>query len=175
MQITQTTVRTLLAATATAALLLGAATTSLAQSANDPTGEAPIGIEEKSDAKGPSLTGVLVVEFANSDGVSADGARITVRLRRGSMVATFFGILAGPLDFETEEQRAMLQDAILNQPDLREGVLGTFFPGDCGSLGDQCPTVALLLKKADEFGLTDDGVSNQIVILDVTVATSVPL
>jgi len=169
------TTRRLFTLVAGTALLMTAATTSQAQSANDPTGEPPIGIEEKSEAKGPSLTGVLSAEFLDSTGISASSARIVVRLRRGSMLATVFGELPGPLVFDTDEEKTQLQTDILNLPALREGILGNFFPGDCGNAGDMCPTVELLLKKADEFGLTDDGVANQIVIMDVTVATSVPL
>ena len=161
------------AALATLLLTLGFATTSSAQSAADPTGEAPIGIESKSAAKGPSLAGVLSVKLVNSDGVRADSAELVVRLRRGSLLKAFHAPLPGPLFFDTDAEKAQLQADVLGA--FRNAVLGFFFADGCGQLGTNCPNVELLLKQADEFGLTDDGVANQFVIMDVVVATSEPL
>jgi len=144
-----------------------------AQSAADPTGEPPIGIEEKPGARGPALTGVLGLVLVNSNGLAADRAEIVVRLRRGRMLLTFFAPLAGPLFFDTDEEKAQLQADVLEA--VRDDVLGGFFADSCGRIGDQCPWVDLVLKKADEFGLTDDGTTNQYVFMDVTVATTEPL
>jgi len=166
------TIRNLAHALPAAAMLLALATPVWAQSAADPTGTAPIGIESKSDAKGPALAGVLVVKLVNSNGSMADSADMVLRLRRGSMLQTFFASLAGPIEFETDEQKAVLQDDVLDA--FREDVLGGFFSDDCGRFGTGCPDVDIVLKKADEFGLTDDGV-NQYAVLDVVVATTEPL
>jgi len=162
-----------MAVLAAALLATGFATTASAQSAADPSGEAPIGIETKSDAKGPALAGVLGVKLINSNGLRADSAEMVLRVRRGSTLATFYSALGGPLFFDTDTEKAMLQRDILSA--FRDAILGSFFSKDCGRLGDTCPNVSLLLKKADEFGLTDDGVANQFVMLDVVVATSEPL
>jgi len=162
-----------LAALAATVLTLGLATTSSAQSAADPTGEAPIGIESKSAAKGPSLAGVLSVKLVNSNGVRADSAEMVLRVRRGSLLKAFYAALPGPLLFDTEAEKAQLQDDVLGA--FRNAVLGFFFSDECGPLGTACPNVDVLLKQADEFGLTDDGVANQFVVMDVVVATSEPL
>jgi len=176
-----------IAALAALALTLGFATTSAAQSFADPNGEAPIGIDPKSDAKGPSLSGVLSLELVESNGLCAESAQMVVRLRRGPTILTFYATLAGPLFFETDEEKSQLQDAVLEA--FRDDVLGGFFRDECGRFGTECPDVGLLLKKAEEFGLTNDGVAqpptgacnsitevaNQFVILDVVVATSEPL
>lgn len=158
-----------------AAFLVGLAGTAWAQSAADPTGEPPIGIEEKSGAKGPALAGVLAVKLINVNIVEADAAEAVVRLRRGSTLDTFFAALDGPILFETDEEKAQLQADLLDA--LRDQILGSFFPETCGALGDQCPQIDIVLKQADEFGLADDGAANgnQYVIMDVTVATSEPL
>jgi hypothetical protein len=161
------------AAFAALLLTLGFATTSSAQSAADPTGEAPIGIESKKEAKGPSLAGVLSVTLVNSNGVQADSATMVLRLRRGSLLKAFYAALPGPLFFETDLEKAQPQEDVLIA--FHDTVLGFFFTDGCGTLGTGCPTVQLLLKQADEFGLTDDGVANQFVIMDVVVATSEPL
>ncbi len=161
------------AALAATLLALGFASTAKAQSAADPNGEAPIGIESKKPAKGPSLAGVLSVKLVNSNGTSAESAELVLRVRRGSALATFYAPLGGPLLFDTDVEKAQLQDDVLGA--FRDAVLGSFFADECGRLGDACPDVELLLKKADEFGLTDDGVANQFVMLDVIVATSEPL
>ena len=155
-------------------LASGAATTSWAQSAADPNGEPPIGIEEKAGAKGPGLVGVLSIRLIGSTGLRADAADIVVRLRRGSALETFFAHLPGPLFFDTDVEKEEFQEALLSLTDLREPILGEFFSDDCGALGDGCPLVDLVLKQVDEFGLTDDG-ANQHVVMNVTLATSEPL
>lgn len=155
-----------------AVLVSGVATESLAQSAADPTGEPPIGIEEKSGAKGPSLSGVLALKLVNSDGLSADRGELVVRLRRGSLLLSFFADVDGPLFFDTEPQKAQLQADVLAA--VREQILGGFFSDECGRTGTGCPQVGLVLKQADEFGLASDA-SNQYVVMDVTVATTEPL
>lgn len=156
------------------ALALAAPAASWSASAADPTGTAPIGIEEKPDAKGPKLTGVLHIELVNSDGVSADRARMTARLRRGSLVHTFFVVLEGPLSFDDEDP----EEVVAFQADVleafRPAVLGAFFADSCGASGLLCPSVGLVLKNAEEFGLDSD-VDNQFVMLDVVISTTRPL
>jgi hypothetical protein len=155
-----------------AALILGFAGTASAQSAADPTGTPPIGIESKSVAKGPSLAGVLTVKLLNATAISASSGEMVIRLRRGSQLNTFFASLAGPLVFETEQQKADLQDDVLDA--FREKVLGGFFADDCNRLGTGCEDVDIVLKKADEYGQTNDGI-NSWVVLDVVIATTEPL
>ena len=154
------------------AFLTSLATASFAQSAADPTGEPPIGIEEKSGAKGPSLTGVLAVKLIGSNGLEADGAEVVVRLRRGSLLLSFFAEIDHDVFFDTDEEKAQLQDDVLAA--VRNQVLGGFFQDQCGRLGTGCPLVDLVLKQADEFGLSSDA-TNQYVIMDVTLATTKPL
>ncbi len=153
-------------------LVFGLAGTAAAQSAADPTGTPPIGIESKSDAKGPGLAGVLTVKLLNATATSASSAEMVLRLRRGSQLNMFFASLAGPLQFETEQQKAELQDDVLDA--FREDVLGGFFSDECNRQGTGCEGVDILLKKADEYAQTNDG-TNQWVILDVVVATTEPL
>jgi hypothetical protein len=155
-----------------AALLIGFASTASAQSAADPTGTPPIGIESKSAAKGPGLAGVLTVKLLNATATTASSAEMVLRLRRGSLLNMFFGTLAGPLEFETEQQKAALQDDVLDA--FREDVLGGFFADECDRQGTGCEEVDILLKKADEYAQTNDG-TNQWVILDVVIATTEPL
>lgn len=149
-----------------AALVAGAgfASTGWAQSGASPTGETPLGFEEKKDAKGPALTGVISIELINSDGLQADSARIVVRLRRGSHLSTFFEELEGPVFFNTDDEKEVFQAEVLGA--FRDAVLAEFFDGDCGNTSPDC---VLVLKQADEFGLTDDGF-NQFAVMDVTVS-----
>lgn len=144
--------------------LAGFASLASAQSAASPNGETPFGIEEKKDSKGPALAGVISIEPVNSDGLQADAARIVVRLRRGSHLSTFFAELADPVFFDTDEQKAQFQADVLGA--FRDAVLMEFFDGDCGNTGPGC---VLVLKQADEFGLTDDGF-NQFAVMDLTVS-----
>lgn len=142
----------------------GVALDASAQSAADPNGEAPIGIEVKSATKGPSVVGVLSVELVNSDGLQADSARAVVRLRRGSSLATFYAGLDEPVYFDTDDEKAQFQADLLAA--FRDDVLDSLYDDDCGGAGVGC---ILVLKQADEFGLTDDG-TNQFAVLDVAVA-----
>lgn len=153
-------------------LAVGFASTATAQSAADPTGEPPIGIETKSDAKGPSLVGVLHVALLNSTGTRADAAEVTIRLRRGPLLQAFFQPLNGPIFFDTDAEKAQLQDDLLAA--FRDEVLGFFYSDECGRLGDQCPNVDIVLKKAEEFQLASD-IDNQYVLMDIVIATTSPL
>lgn len=164
--------------TTLAALVALAGFTSVgwAQSAADPTGEAPLGIEEKSEAKGPAFTGVLLVELVNVHQVEdpqfpsdlideADFARLVTRLRRGSTLQTFYAEIAGPLQVNTEDEKAAFQEEVLAA--FRNQVLDAFNDGDCWKTEDDC---VLVLKQAGEFGLTADTNDNQFAIMDVTVS-----
>lgn len=144
--------------------LAGFASLAFAQSAASPNGETPLGIEEKKDSRGPALVGVISIELIDSDGLQADSARIVVRLRRGSHLSTFFAELAHPVFFDTDVEKAQFQADVLGA--FRDAVLMEFFGGDCGNTGPGC---VLVLKQADEFGLTDDGF-NQFAVMDVTVS-----
>jgi len=168
-------VRTTLTFFAALVALAGFASVGFAQSAADPTGEAPIGIEEKSGAKGPSFTGVLVTELVNvhqiydpnfpSDLIDvADSARLVARLRRGSTLRAFFAEIPGPIFVNTEDEKRDFQDEVLAA--FRNQVL-TGFGTDCGNTGPVC---VLILKQADEFGLTADTNDNQFAVMDVTVS-----
>lgn len=156
-----------------ATFLVGLAGAAWAQSAADPTGEPPIGIEEKSGAKGPALAGVLAVKLVGSNGLRADAAEAVVRLRRGSMLLSFFAELNGPLFFESDQEKAQLQADLLDA--MRDAILGGFFSGTCGGAGDQCPAIDIVLKQADEFGLASSAAGDQYVVMDVTIATTEPL
>lgn len=168
------TIRTTLTAFAALVALAGFASVGFAQSAADPNGEPPIGIEEKSDAKGPAFTGVLVTELVNVHQVfdpiaddlvdEADSARLVARLRRGSTLRTFFAEIAGPIRVNTEDEKKAFQRVVLAA--FRNQVLAGFNT-DCGNTGPNC---VLILKKADEFGLTADTNDNQFAIMDVTVS-----
>ena len=147
-------------------LLLGSAASG--QSLADPTGAAPLGIIAQSDARGPKLVGVLVAEFVDvGSGTIATSARVTVRLRRGSQLGTLFVEVAGPLDTEDTPD---VQAALLTALELK--VKKTFFADSCGDEGTLCPGAHVLLKQIDEFGLGDDGVSNQLIISDIVLAMS---
>lgn len=168
------TIRTTLTVFAAFVGLTGFASVGFAQSAADPNGEAPIGIEEKSDAKGPAFTGVLITELVNVQPVfdpmsndwidGADSARLVARLRRGSTLRSFFAEIPGPIFVNTEDEKRDFQDLVLAA--FRNQVLNGFNT-DCGNTGPGC---VLILKKADEFGLTADTNNNQFAIMDVTVS-----
>lgn len=169
------TIRTTLTVFVAFVGLTGFASVGFAQSAADPNGEAPIGIEEKSDAKGPAFTGVLVTELVNVHQVrdplfpddwidAADSARLVARLRRGSTLRSFFAEIPGPIFVNTEDEKRDFQDLVLAA--FRNQVLNGFNT-DCGNTGPGC---VLILKKADEFGLTADTNDNQFAIMDVTVS-----
>ena len=192
-------------------LLLGAVfavtylpSTAQAQCAADPTGETPIGVVTKSNAKGPSLSGVLIVEFLNANGLTANGARISVRLRRGPTVLGFFALIpeygcsddhsfacdpdASPDPcvgeglgtcqanlFDTETPQDTQEELLAA---LRDPVLGDFFPDECGPEGDLCPEVEAVLKRIEEFVIFDDfavGGTSQFLIADIVVSTTKPL
>jgi hypothetical protein len=185
-----------------AAVVLLAPAPSSAQCGADPT-QSPIGVETKSDAKGPSLSGVLIVEFLDSDGFTSTAARVVARLRRGNQLATFYAQrldVTPPFNFETPSAtQAILTDM------LRGPVLGTFFedvcsadgslcpdpeecgpdgslcPEECGPDGSLCTPVGVVLKRLEEFGLTDDlayrpgPLASQIMVTDVVMSTTEPL
>lgn len=161
------TIRTLLPAFAALVVLAGFTSLVYAQSAADPTGGTPLGIEEKSESKGPSLTGVLNIELVNvsENNDQADSARAVVRLRRGSHLETLFKDIPGPIFFGTAQAQADFQADLLAA--FRPTLLFLFFDNDCGNTGPDC---VLVLKKADEFGLTSDGDFNQFLVLDVTIS-----
>jgi hypothetical protein len=156
-------------------LLLGAVfailnlpSTAQAQCAADPDGT-PIGVVDNPSARGPSLGGVLVVEFLNSDGFESHGARVSVRLRRGNVLQAFFVRVPDSVVFSIETPQET-QEILLAA--LRDAVLGGFFPDECGQAGDQCPGVDAVLKKIEEFVVFDDGVTSQFLIADVVVAAT---
>jgi hypothetical protein len=168
---TMTTIRTLLTACAALVVLAGFTSLASAQSAADPNGQTPLGVEEKSGAKGPALAGVIVLELINVSETNdqADSARVVVRLRRGSHLETIFKVVPGPLFFGTSTELAAFQATVLGA--FRNTVLFLFFDNDCGNAGDDC---VLVLKQADEFGLTSDGDFNQFVVMDLTVSLAAP-
>ena len=150
--------------------LLFAGSAALGQSFADPTGEALLGLIDKSAARGQKLTGVLFVEFVGiGTGSVASSARVTVRLSQGSHLAALFGE-TGPVDTDVPQD---VQAAIIDALDAK--LKGEFFPASCGTDGLGCPSVRILLKGLDKFALTDDGVLNQIVVTDISIAMSAPL
>lgn len=166
-----TTIRTLLFAGAALVALAGFTSLASAQSAADPNGQTPLGLEEKSGSRGPQLVGVINLELVNVSETNdqADSARVVVRLRRGSHLETLFKDVPGPLFFGTPEELSAFQATVLGA--FRNTVLFLFFDNDCGNAGDGC---VLVLKQADEFGLTSDGDFNQFVVMDLTVTLAAP-
>lgn len=132
----------------------------------DPTGAAPLGVTVTSETRGPKLVGVIAAELVGvGTGTVASSARVTLRLRRGSQLAGIFTEVAGPLD---TEDTADIQEAIREAIETK--VKRIFFGDACGASGAGCPSADLLLKQAEEFVLTDDGVANQIFVADVVLA-----
>jgi hypothetical protein len=147
-----------------------------AQCGADPEGN-PIGVVSRPDAKGPSLTGVGMIEFLDSDGLEAHGARVLVRLRRSNTMLAFFARIPDSVTFNIETPEDTQEELFAA---LRGPVLAAFFPDECGADPevDLCPDVGLVFKRIEEFAVTDDvaaGGSSQFVISDIVVATTEPL
>lgn len=164
-----------LLATIAAAGVIGLAAGASAQSGADPTGAAVIGVVEKKDAKGPSLSGVIFVEFLNSDGFTAEGARVLARLRRGSQLEAFYTEIPDTVIFDAATP-SLTQQILLDA--LHDPVLGRFFPDTCDPDGSLCSDVEIVLKRAEEFVVTDDlpfGGTSQLVMGNIVVSSTEPL
>lgn len=118
----------------------------------------PMGLAIQGTAPGEKITGVAFIELYNFDTISgvdvADGY-VVVRLRKASIVHTFYAEIE---DVDLTDP-AYLQQAITDE--LTVPIKNIFFEGD--------PDVELVLRTAEEFGNVDGTHSDTVEDFDYTI------
>jgi hypothetical protein len=132
--------------------------------ARPPNETPPFGLAVQGDAPGTKLEGVIYVELTNFNGITQKygTARVSMRLRKGSLIRIIFGDVSGSFDPSTKSQ---IQDAILSDP---------------AGLGDEIKSALslgfanLVLKAVDQEvdSKTQNGVSlpSLFYMADITIA-----
>ena len=155
--------------------LMGASTASAKGSSENPgNGAPPWGAAIHGDAQGVKLVGALYAEFYDLSPIAGgfEGkARVTVRLRKGSRVAVFYGEIPYNIVVTTaSDVQQPLIDAVADQ------ILNEFFPGQ------SLTSKNILVKDMSEYAQRDNvqaaatscfssyGIGNTFVITDIILA-----
>ncbi len=179
--------RTAIALACALALWATEAWAGAADSPND--GEPPNGVAYQSDAAGTKLTGVISVELTQIDTVefTATSARGVLRLRKGNEIHTFYSEVEDTHDcsdadvpdendcvrWEFAFEIQQIQEALVEAFTLgSNGILATFFPKDCGPLGDACSLVVTpkVIEESAEVIAPTGGGSSLFLVADVVLA-----